>query len=78
MMDKKIYKLFSQNTFFMNLNQLMCDSKIGKTIDIVCTRKLKSLMNYFSYFTHKVGINVKLIVIDMYLSYIKHIIKSTT
>ena len=37
--------------------------------------KLNSLMNYFSYFTHKARSNVKLIVIDMYSPYISLIKK---
>ena len=48
----------------------MCDGKTGKTIDIVENRKLNSLMQYFSYFTHKARCKVKLIVIDMYSPYI--------
>ena len=48
----------------------MVDGKTGKTIDIVEDRRLKSLLTYFSYYTHKARSKVKLIVIDMYSPYI--------
>ncbi len=53
----------------------VCDAKTGKTIDIVEDRRLNSLLSYFSYFTHKARSKVKLIVIDMYSSYISLIKK---
>lgn len=46
------------------------NGKAGKTIDIIEDRKLNNLMQYFSYYTNKERSIVKLIVIDMYYSYI--------
>ena len=53
----------------------MCDGTTGKTIDIVEDRRLNNLLKYFSYYTHKARVNVKLIVIDMYSPYISLIQK---
>lgn len=53
----------------------MVDGKTGKTIDIVEDRRLINLIKYFSRYSHKARMNVKLIIIDMYSPYVSLIKK---
>ena len=48
----------------------ICDSKTGKTYDLVEDRKLENLIKYFRYYTLECRKKVKFIVIDMYTPYI--------
>ncbi len=53
----------------------MCNGETGKIIDIIEDRKLNSLLNYFSKYSHKARSKVKLIIIDMYSPYVSLINK---
>jgi len=53
----------------------LCNGETGQIIDIVEDRKLDSLINYFSNYSHQARSNVKFITIDMYSPYISLIKK---
>ena len=48
----------------------ICNGKNGKIIDIVENRKLNNLIKYFSRYSRDSRMNVKVIIIDMYIPYI--------
>ena len=58
-----------------NMSFNLCNGETGKIIDIVEDRKLDSLINYFSKYSHKARSKVKFITIDMYSPYVSLIKK---
>lgn len=51
------------------------NSENGQTIDIVEDRRLFSLVKYFTQYSHKSRSKVKIIIIDIYYSYVSLIKK---